>query len=178
MRHVVCEYNSLISPIFIECREANLQFKFSCFPKGSVCASIGLNRSGEFIMRPMAANSASDCLPKYENENIDPENVEHFRNMFLCMGNEAQKANKLCDWRPGGAVLYCKRPDGPWIFSGVETLAESCNTQDGEEIERPALYTKIDFTSGNSKISFNNLIGSRPEVCASGEISYFNNFFT
>lgn len=94
------------------------------------------------------------------------------------MGNEAQKANKLCDWRPGGAVLYCKRPDGPWIFSGVETLAESCNTQDGEEVERPALYTKIDFTSGNSKISFNNLIGSRPEVCASGEISYFSNFST
>ena len=118
-------------------------------------------------MRPMAANSASECLPKYENENIDPENVEHFRNMFLCMGNEAQKANKLCDWRPGGAVLYCKRPDGPWIFSGVETLAESCNTQDGEEVERPALYTKIDFTSGNSKISFNGYVYGKilePEV--------------
>ena len=115
----------------------------------------------------MAANSASECLPKYENENIDPENVEHFRNMFLCMGNEAQKANKLCDWRPGGAVLYCKRPDGPWIFSGVETLAESCNTQDGEEVERPALYTKIDFTSGNSKISFNGYVYGKilePEV--------------
>jgi len=39
-------------------------------------------------------------------------------------------SNKICDWRPGGAMLYCRRDDGPWILSGVETLPESCASKE------------------------------------------------
>ena len=35
---------------------------------------------------------------------------------------------KMCEWRPGGAILYCRRDDGPWIFSGTETFPESCSS--------------------------------------------------
>ena len=97
----------------------------TCFPEGIVCTSVGINRGGDMISRPMLSQPAQICKNMYLNENIDPSS---FSNYHKCMGSMHQKPQKLCDWRPGGSMLYCRRPNGPWILSGIEDFPESCTS--------------------------------------------------
>ena len=90
-----------------------------------MCASVGMNGNGKVVTRPVQSLHSSRCKDLYEDENIIPL---FFRNSHLCMGTSDMSPNKICDWRPGGAMLYCRREDGPWILAGVETLPESCSS--------------------------------------------------
>ena len=85
----------------------------------------------------------SKCKNEFADEELDPL---YFGSYFTCAGSREITENKICDWRPGGAMLYCRRPDGPWIVSGVEALPESCSRK-GEEIKRPALFSTIESSA-------------------------------
>jgi len=117
----------------------------------------------------------SKCRNEFSDEELDPL---YFGSYFTCAGSREITENKICDWRPGGAMLYCRRPDGPWIVSGVEALPESCSRK-GEEIKRPALFSTIESsadwimtTAGLrkiSRVSLTNILGIvsdiHPYIC-------------
>ena len=49
-------------------------------------------------------------------------------------------------------MLYCKRPMGPWVLTGIESLPESC-TSDGEfeDVSKQSIDFSILFTYFNMK---------------------------
>ena len=140
----------------------------TCFPPGVTCASVGLNRSGEWTMRPMQTRRASENKGHYVDEFVD---LETFADLFIVAGSEKMKPNKLCDWRPGGSALYCRRTDGPWVLTGIETLAESCNSQEGKESVRPALFHKVDSSSEWLMVNAGLVSQMHPFQCGSEDVT-------
>ena len=57
----------------------------------------------------METHRPSKTKGLYVSEYVD---LERFDDLFISAGSEKMKANKLCDWRPGGSSLYCRRTDG------------------------------------------------------------------
>ena len=84
-----------------------------------------------------------------------------------------QRTQKLCDWRPGGAMLYCKRPDGPWILSGIEDFAESCNSEvnEGNEVIRPALFSSIESMAGWMTVTSGVVSQVYPYQCGGDDVT-------
>ena len=84
-----------------------------------------------------------------------------------------QRTQKLCDWRPGGAMLYCKRPDGPWILSGIEDFAESCNSEvnEGNEVIRPALFSSIESMAGWMTVTSGVVSQIYPYQCGGDDVT-------
>ncbi|CAG5108647.1 Oidioi.mRNA.OKI2018_I69.chr1.g3891.t1.cds [Oikopleura dioica] len=133
----------------------------SCFPTTTVCASVGLNRNGKAVVRPVQSMHFSKCKNEFEDESIDPL---YFGSYFTCAGSREITENKICDWRPGGAMLYCRRPDGPWIVSGIESLPESCSRK-GEEVKRPALFSTIESSSDWLMTTAGMVSDIHPYIC-------------
>ena len=53
-----------------------------------MCASVGLNRSGEWTMRPMQTHRASKSKGLYVTEYVD---LERFDDLFIAAGSEKMK---------------------------------------------------------------------------------------
>ena len=168
-----------------------------------MCASVGLNRSGEWTMRPMQTRKGSENKAgfkftedncKYVNDSYilvwfrlfvhlsvfksekghyvdEYVDLETFSDNFIVAGSEKMKPNKLCDWRPGGSALYCRRSDGPWVLTGIETLAESCNSNDGKETVRPALFHKVDSSSEWLMVNTGLVSQMHPFQCGSEDVT-------
>ena len=72
-------------------------------------------------------------------------------------------------------MLYCRREDGPWILSGIETLAESCNTDTSNETIRPALFHKVDVSTEWLMVQSGLVSEVHPFTCGVGDITKAQN---
>lgn len=104
----------------------------------------------------------------YADEHVDSET---FADLFIVAGSDKMKPDKLCDWRPGGSSLYCRRVDGPWVLTGIETLAESCNSQNGKQSVRPALFHKVDSSSEWLMVNAGLVSQMHPFQCGSEDVT-------